>query len=100
MKAETIHGFSQVDADEYLLTWNDGEEDYELAMGSFEAVRLYNLVVKQMVGYITEMEIAKASYERGEGPNGEPRGTWEQPVFACNDPEGEWIRDQEQETKA
>ena len=77
MKAETIHHFTQVDADEYMLTWNDGEHDHALTMGSFEAIRLYNLVVKQLVGHVTEMHIAKASFERGEGPNGEPRGTWE-----------------------
>ena len=75
--AETIHNFTQVDADEYMLTWNDGDQDHELTMGSYEAIRLYNLVVKLLVGHVTEMHIAKASYDRGEGPNGEPKGTWE-----------------------
>lgn len=35
------------------------------------------LLAEIVDGYVAEMEAAWESFRRGEGPNGEPAGTWE-----------------------
>jgi hypothetical protein len=74
---ESITDFGQDDADCYTLDVTTEDGEIVLVMGTFEAVRLHNLLIKVMGEYVAEMNEARASYERGEGPNGEPRGTWE-----------------------
>lgn len=76
--AETLISFDHDDGDAYRLVWEDEDgERQALTFGTFEAVRLYELAVRTMGCYVDEMKAAQASYARGDGPNGEPRGTWE-----------------------
>lgn len=79
--------FSQEDADEYVLRLfgDDGPDpdgEWMLSMSTATAVELFEALEKELGSYIFEMRAAKASYDRGEGPNGEPRGTWEADALA------------------
>ncbi len=83
MQVESIHSFEQEDADDYTLevlaVHGDDEAVVRIDMNTMDVVRLYQLMRKAHIGeYVATMEEAEASYKRGEGPNGEPRGTWEE----------------------
>jgi hypothetical protein len=87
---ESITDFGQDDADCYTLDVTTEDGEIVLVMGTFEAVRLHNLLVKKMGEYVANMNEARASYERGEGPNGEPRGTWERRCVHCGGTPGQY----------
>lgn len=94
MWIDSVVSFDQTDADMYTLVV-DGDE---IHMHTFEAVRLYKLVRKQLDEYVSEMGAAWDSYRRGDGPNGEPAGTWETDTqalhgYRCCDPEADWIHE-------
>lgn len=79
MHCELIHKFEQTDEDTYTLVWVDEDGDkHSLTMDGMDAIRLHNLADKTVGRYAAEYNAAKASYDRGEGPNGEPKGTWEE----------------------
>lgn len=74
--------FDQDDADDYHLTvWSDNGPDPDgtlrLHFTTSQAVALFEMLEKDMGRYIGEMRAAEASFKRGDGPNGEPSGTWE-----------------------
>ena len=112
MRIENVVSFEQSDENQYTLTvWKrDRSQHTPIDMDTFEAVRLYQLLKATIGPYVQEMEAAKASYDRGEGPNGEAPGTWEhsrrvdhypepfalheaRAEFRCDDPEGAWVEE-------
>jgi hypothetical protein len=77
MRVESIIGFEQTDENAYELRVCAIEGDFTLRMSAPTAVELYREVARTMSDYVAEMDAARASYKRGEGPNGEAPGTWE-----------------------
>lgn len=78
MHCDLVHKFEQTDEDTYTLKWVDEDgEQHALTMDGLDAIRLHNLITREVGEYAGDYNAAKASFDRGEGPNGEPRGTWE-----------------------
>ena len=77
--------FTQTDQNEYTLQVDGDDCDTSLFFTVDEAVKLYEAVVECIGSYVFEMAAAKASYDRGEGPNGEPPG-WVEAFEATTDP--------------
>lgn len=92
MRVDDFKWNGQMDRDDFeLRLYGDGFPDGELVLwfGCHALMDLHEQLGSYFADSIREMNAARASHARGEGPNGEPRGAWEadrDDVYEDSDP--------------